>query len=188
MAEPVSVRSRNPGAINSVGWVQEMPGYTHAVETTPGNRTAFFATVEDGIACWWELLRRYRDIYNVTMTIGGIIRKYGGGQDYSDYATFVENRVGPQSSPVSLDNDRQLTALARAMWRYEAGIERNDLTDRQLAVGFNQGRRWASSPRKRAAEVPGGALEAPGVPRPTGEGPGLLGALLGLVGALFKRK
>lgn len=180
MGEPVSIRFNNPGALNTAAWVRRMPGFLSELETTPGNSTARFATPEQGVAAWWELLRRYRDLGKTT--VGQIVTQYGGGQDYSEYAAFVEKRSGlPLSSPVSLDNDRQLITLGRAMFWYEAGKARSDLSDAQLIKGFNLG-------RKQASGVATGASNAPGGSEGTGQGGGLLGVVLRVLAALFRRK
>lgn len=147
MTLPVSLRMNNAGAINTASWVRTMPGFVEARETTRGNRTASFRTPEQGVACWWELLRRYRTLNHVT-TVGGIITQYGGtGQDYTDYVKSVTHDTGfNRSTVISLDNDRQLLALAKAMFAVEAGKAvwaAHGLTDTQIIDGFNQGRQHA---------------------------------------------
>jgi hypothetical protein len=144
MTLPVSIRFNNPGALNTAKWVQALPGYLSAVETTPGNSTAHFDTPEHGVAAWWELLRRYR-VAGVT-TVGSIITRYGGGQDYSIYLSGVCKRSGLlRSTVISLDDDAALLKLAKAMFWYEAGVA-TPLTDAQIIKGFNIGRELAGEP------------------------------------------
>ena len=91
---PVSIRCNNPGAINGAAWEKTYPGYVDTVETTPGNKTTIFEAPEYGVAVWWELLRRYSAAG--VATVGGVINRYGGGQDYSAYigSTFRSIRFG----------------------------------------------------------------------------------------------
>lgn len=144
---PVSIDYKNLGALNTVAWVRDMPGYLGEKVTTPGNSTARFDTFENGVAAWWELLRRYRERMHVT-TVRGIITTYGGpGQDYSAYLADVAHVTGMvPSTEISLDNDRQLLGLAKAMFAYEAGkaaYARTAIPDAVILRGFELGRRHA---------------------------------------------
>ena len=135
---PVSIRCNNPGAINGAAWERSYPGYVDTVETTPGNKTTIFEAPEFGVAVWWELLRRYA-VANVT-TIGGIINRYGGGQDYAPYLNFVVNQTGfTARKKVPLDDDSVLLAFGKAMFRYEAGRP-TPLKDEQILYGLRLGR------------------------------------------------
>lgn len=183
---PVSIDYKNLGALNTVAWVRAMPGYQGEKVTTPGNSTARFDTYENGVAAWWELLRRYRFNMHAT-TVGSIINTYGGGQDYSAYITFVTARSGLQrSQEVSLDNDRILLALAKAMFAYEAGAEayaRAHIPDSVIFKGFDLGRAHAG--------FAGASKSTPSCPDRGERRTSLLGLALGLLGTLWdliKRK
>src|SRR5262249_28114144 len=135
---PVSIRCNNPGAINGAAWEKSYPGYVDTVETTPGNKTTIFEAPEFGVAVWWELLRRYA-VAEVT-TIGGIINRYGGGQDYSAYLAFVTRQTGFSArKEVALDNDAVLMAFGKAMFQYEAGRP-TPLLEEQILYGLKVGR------------------------------------------------
>ncbi|HEV3185743.1 MAG TPA: hypothetical protein VGZ49_12725 [Xanthobacteraceae bacterium] len=139
---PVSIRCNNPGAINGAPWEKTYPGYVDTVETTPGNKTTIFEAPEFGIAVWWELLRRYAKA-NVT-TVGGIINRYGGGQDYSNYIKFVTKQTGFTANKAApLDDDDVLLAFGKAMFRYEAG-KAPPWKNAQILYGFKLGRAGGS--------------------------------------------
>ncbi len=140
MTQPVSIRYNNPGALNTVTWVRAMPGYVGEQTTTPGNSTARFDTMEHGVAVWKELLRRYAE--KGARTIANIITTYGGGQDYSAYAQFVQEKTSlPLSTVVDLENSDQLMKLARAMFWYEAGIDSHQwIDDATILRGFGSGK------------------------------------------------
>lgn len=174
---PVSIDFKNLGALNTASWVRAMPGYLSERETTRGNSTARFDTFENGVAAWWELLRRYRENMGQT-TIEQIVMTYGGdGQRaiYSTYLRDVEQTTGmPRSTEISLNNDRQLLALAKAMFAYEAGkaaYRAAAIPDSVILKGFELGRRHA-----------GYAQGSPQSPRT----PGLFGLVLSLLSVLWK--
>lgn len=147
---PVSIRCNNPGAINGAAWEKSYPGYVDTVETTPGNKTTIFEAPEFGVAVWWELLRRYAS--NGVDTVGGIINRYGGGQDYSGYVRFVASKTGfSAGKKVRLDDDDTLLAFGRAMFHYEAGRP-TPLKNEQVLYGFRLGRNKGSE--DRAGEAP----------------------------------
>src|SRR5262249_7662733 len=135
-AMKVSIRTNNPGAVNGSAWEKSMPGYVTTDETTPANHTTIFETPEQGVAVWWTLLRRYREAGVVK--IGDIIRRYGGGQDFSNYIAAVVKWTGlPESTEIKLeDDDDTLLEFAKAMFRYEAG-QRTPLSDTQILYGFD---------------------------------------------------
>jgi hypothetical protein len=137
---PTSVRTNNPGALNTSKAVAAMPGYVGASETSTGNKTAIFYTPEQGSAAYWDLLRRYR--VAGAKTVSQIINRYGGGQDYSAYLKFVVKTTGlPASYEIKIDgtDDASLLKFAKAMFRYESGRE-TPLSDEQIAYGFKLGR------------------------------------------------
>ena len=170
MAEPVSIRFKNPGALNKGSWMPAFPGYIGSQETTPGNVTAIFETHEDGLAAWWVLMHKYRASGHDT--VREIIVRYGGaGQKakYEAYARQITAWTGlTPGTVVNLDNDAQLIPFARAMFRYEAGVP-SPLTDAQMREGFRRGRAFVG--QKPAPEKPKGSPKpsaptnpAPGVP------------------------
>jgi len=141
---PTAVRTNNPGAVNaSHDWVLQFPGYVGRDETTPGNLTAIFEAPEYGIALWWKLLERYRAMLSPTFTLHRIIYTYcgpGRESEARDYTSFVCKRTGfTENFQVDLQNDADLQKIARAFYRYEAGIE-SPLLDTQILYGFNYAR------------------------------------------------
>jgi uncharacterized protein (TIGR02594 family) len=134
----VSIRCNNPGAINGASWEETYPGYVETVETTPGNKTTIFEAPEYGVAVWWELLRRYATAG--AKTVEDIINKYGGGQDYSNYISFVTRKTGfGENTKISLDDDETLLPFGQAMFRYEAGTV-IPWKDDQIRYGLQLGR------------------------------------------------
>jgi hypothetical protein len=154
---PVSIRCNNPGAVNGAAWERSYPGYVDTVETTPGNKTTIFEAPEYGVAVWWELLHRYAAAG--ADTIGGIINRYGGGQDYSAYIAFVTDKTGfTARKKVGLDDDAVLLRFGKAMFHYEAG-RGSPLHDEQILYGFQ----FARSRRARTAVAPPPVLLAPDI-------------------------
>ena len=164
---PVSVRFNNPGAVNGATWERTFPGHVGEIETTPGNRSTIFETPEHGVAAWWELMRRYRAAG--ANTVGKIIARYGGGQDYSAYAAQVSKWTGfPTTKVIDLQDDTVLLPFAKAMFRYEAGRE-TPLSEAQILYGFRLGRALAlgqpAPPIAQPASAPAPVL-APAPARP----------------------
>lgn len=143
LAIPTAIRTNNPGALNASAWVKAYPGYVGDKVTSmsgaSANNTAIFETPEQGVAAWWELMSRYRGAG--AKTIAQIIKRYGGGQDYSAYEVFVTTKTGlPSYTEIKLSgDDANLVKFARAMFRYEAGRE-TPLSDAQILKGFEIGR------------------------------------------------
>lgn len=150
---PVSLRFNNWGAINGATWQRTYPGYVgeiHTSNSTVGgkvyaNKTTAVETPEQGVAMWWELMKRYRA--SGADTVREIIKKYGGGQNYSGYENFVCNRTGfKPDTVIDLSNDKQLLKFADAMFAYEAGVadwksaRAAGLRDEQILHGFKLGR------------------------------------------------
>lgn len=134
-AWPVSIRMNNPGALNTAPWLHSWPGYIEATETTTGNKSCTFETPEQGVAAWCELLRKYRAAG--ATTVGQIIARYGGGQDYSAYVAEVSVWSGlPANHEIKLlGDDDTLLKFAKAMFRYEAGTS-IPWSDAQILFGF----------------------------------------------------
>lgn len=148
---PVSIRYNNAGAVNGAAWERTYPGYVGEVETTPGNRSTIFETPEQGIAVWWDLMRRYRA--SGVITVGGIINRYGGGQDYSVYVAKVIEWTGlSAATEIKLyGDDATLLKFAKAMFRYEAG-RAIPWSDEQILYGFDYGRKVLSGSAPTPAE------------------------------------
>lgn len=149
----VSVRMNNPGAINGAPWERTYPGYVTTVETTPGNKSTIFEAPEYGVGAWWELLRQYRA--SNTSTVGGIITRYGGGQNYSAYLQYVLKQTGFSSdTPIDLGDDQQLLRFGKAMFRFEAG-QPLPWSDDQILYGIRGGRGFANTKVWPASPTPG---------------------------------
>lgn len=141
---PTSIRTNNPGALNASPWVKAYPGYVGDKVTSmsgaSANNTAIFETPEQGVAAWFELMRRYAQ--SGAVTVKQIIEKYGGGQNYSAYVDFVTKKTGlPAGYGIVLNgDDSSLMNFAKAMWHYEAG-RATPLSDAQIMYGFNLARK-----------------------------------------------
>src|SRR5262249_39409697 len=129
--------------------------------TTRGNRTASFRTYEQGVAAWWELMRRYHEM-GLT-TVGSIITDkhgYGGGQDYEEYLRTVVKLSGlRRSTVIDLQDDTQLLLFAKAMFSVEAGRAAwldAGITDSTLIEGFRLGRIHAGYPTPSSLKGPSG--------------------------------
>jgi hypothetical protein len=171
---PVTIRMNNPGAINGASWETTYPGFVSTVETTPGNKSTIFEAPEYGVGAWWNLLRIYRTAN--TTTVGGIINRYGGGQDYSAYIQFVVKATGfTPDIVIDLNNDQQVLAFGRAMFRYEAG-RALPWSDDQILYGIRGGRalastgQWPASPPVGPAVAPAAPAAAPVAAAPAATG------------------
>ena len=132
---PVSIRSNNPGAVNGAAWERSMPGYVTEIKYDGKNNTTIFETPEYGVAVWYELMRRYHAAG--ARTVEGIIRKYGGGQDYSGYLDVVVGWTGfGRNKAIDLNDLDTLLIFAKAMFRYEAGRP-TPVHDDQIMYGFH---------------------------------------------------
>jgi hypothetical protein len=150
---PVSIRANNPGAINGAAWERDRPGFAGNVKYDGRNDTTVFEAPEYGVAAWWELMRRYRDQFDVR-TLSDIIRTYGGGQDYGSYARTVSQWSGlpPDRVIVLTGDDDNLLKFAKAMFRFEAG-QPTPLSDAQILYGFAIGR--------NGGRLPSGSISQP---------------------------
>ncbi len=172
----VSIRTNNPGALNVAPWIKSYPGFVGDKVTsnstvggqTVGNSTVIFETPEQGVAAWWELMRKYQDGGHAT--VGQIINRYGGGQDYSAYVATVLKWSGlSEGTKIDLGDNRTLLPFAKAMFRYEAGMP-TPLSDAQITLGFNIGRvKGKLPPASQPAK------------------PGLFSAFMSWLGGLIKR-
>jgi len=139
-----SIRTNNPLALNISPWQKSFPGYvgyTQADNSPNANKTTIYETPENGFAAWYELMRRYAD--GGHDTVGEIITRYGGGQDYSGYLAYVRARTGfTDQTQIKLTDDVQLLALAKAMAAHEAG-QALPWSDQQILYGIKLGRQYA---------------------------------------------
>lgn len=141
---PASIRFNNPGAVNAVAWNKALPGFAGSQIIGGGNEIAIYYTPEQGTAMWWELMRRYGN--SGATTVGAIIDKYGGGQNYSAYKSFVVDKTGLSGdTEIDLDDDAQLLPFAKAMFWYEAG-RATPLSDKQILYGFAYARAGFKEP------------------------------------------
>lgn len=168
---PASIRTNNPGALNIAPWVKDFPGYVGDKVTSMSgaspNSTVIFSAPEYGVAAWYKLLEKYQAAG--ATTVGAVINRYGGGQDYAAYARQVVGWSGlAEDEEIDLGDNDQLLAFARAMFRYEAGRE-TPLSNLQILKGFDIGRGKAVSvpagepapePTTRTERAAGGILAA----------------------------
>lgn len=151
---PASIRTNNPGALNVAPWIKNAPGYVGdkitSMSGAEANSTVIFSTPEYGVAAWFTLLQKYRAAGAITL--GAIINRYGGGQDYSSYVGEVAAWSGlSEQAEINLDDDAMLLVFGKAMFRYEAGRP-SPLSDAQILYGFNLARGPAHA--TQAATVP----------------------------------
>jgi hypothetical protein len=145
--QPVSIRSNNPGAINGAAWERKLPGYVKEIKYDGKNNTTIFYTPEQGVAVWWELMRKYASGGHTT--VGAIINRYGGGQNYEPYINFVVSKTGlSRDTAIELeDDDDTLLKFAKAMFHYEAG-RATPLSDAQILYGFDYARAGFKEPER----------------------------------------
>lgn len=188
---PTSIRTNNPGALNASPWVKAYPGYVGDKVTSmsgaSANNTAIFETPEQGVAVWYELMRRYAK--EGAVTVKQIITKYGGGQNYSAYVDFVTKKTGlPVAYGITLNgDDSNLMKFAKAMWHYEAG-RATPLSDAQILYGFNLARKGGGLDTAIKIIVPGviigGGVAGANEAQKAGHHPALIGFGFALVIAI----
>lgn len=149
---PASIRFNNPGAVNAVAWNKALPGFAGSQIIGGGNEIAIYYSPEQGVAMWWELMRKYAN--SGATTVGAIIDKYGGGQNYSAYKSFVVDKTGfAADTEIDLDDGAQLLKFAKAMFWYEAGRS-TPLTDKQILYGFAYARAGFKEPGPKPEPIP----------------------------------
>jgi uncharacterized protein (TIGR02594 family) len=180
---PVSIRFNNPGAVNGASWERSYPGYIGEVETTPGNRSTIFETPENGVAVWWELMRKYRSANAIT--VSQIINRYGGsGQDYTAYVAAVAASTGfGVNKEIKLyGDDDTLLKFAKSMFRVEAG-KALPWTDEQILFGFKLARDHVSGTPEEAP--PPATIPPIPIPPPPSAEPTFWGQILALLMLIF---
>lgn len=136
---PVSIRANNPGAVNGAAWERELPGYVTDIKYDGKNNTTIFETPEHGVATYWELLRRYRDLYHLS-TVWGILGRYIGPAGQQDYFNSVRDKTGfGKDQVVDLYSDAVLMPFAKAQFRHEAGVP-IPWSDAQIKYGLDLAR------------------------------------------------
>lgn len=113
-AMPLAKQAKNPGAMNygprarrfqSIAWY----------EGTPGNKTAIFPTVQDGVNALVDRILRDEGYTIKDYLIGGDkiepADSYGGGQDYSYYM-----KAFTSGSTILLNPDGIITDAPQTVW------------------------------------------------------------------------
>lgn len=146
MADPVSIRTNNPGA-QWYGPTAQAYGATGRIDLPGGNNAAVFDDPVNGAAAQFALWgKRYAD-----MPLSAAISKWSGGNSSPAYVNFIQKQTGLLPDTV-LTRDvlagPQGVALAKAQAHWEAGKD-YPLSDDQ----------W----RAAQAKAFGGADDAPAV-------------------------
>lgn len=132
-AGPLVYRANNPGGINAVKWVQNMPGYIGSYEGTPGNATAVFETPSKGAA-----VLAHRVAQNAGDGLSSYIASYGGdGQDYLTsgyYKNFLSASGLSPDATIDIGDDEQLFAILKGHTVAEGGAGR--FSDEDLLAGI----------------------------------------------------
>lgn len=140
-----SIRANNPGALNFLPWQAERKGFFGKTQpdNTPGkNVTTIYLTPEHGVASWFTLLAvRYK--LGRRYSIRTLAAKYAGSMLRADlYVTAWVDLSGGTLSPTSVvdtADDAGMLALAKAMFRNEAGVP-TPLSDEQILFGIRHER------------------------------------------------
>lgn len=176
-----TIRTNNPWALNWSAWQETYPGFVGqtAPDASPNaNKSTIYETPEQGIAAGYNLLTKYAA--GGHDTVGEIINRYGGDQDYSGYLADVTKRTGfTASTKIDLRNDTQLLTLAKAMMRHEAGQD-IPWSDAQILYGFKLAREYAGGPKAPVPVTVSAKIET----RSDTTG-GFFAALARLIAALF---
>lgn len=180
-----SIRTNNPGALNISAWQKMFPGYVGwtVPDASPNaNKTTIFETPEQGAAAWYRLMTTYYS--GGYDTVGAVIDRYGGGQDYSGYLRFVLQHEPSftEDTRLDLNNEQMLLKLLKVMARHEAGVP-IPWSDQQLLYGIKLGREYAGGPK---APAPAPAPQVPTATTTVTEtGAGFWVALIQLIARLF---
>lgn len=144
-----SIRTNNPGAINTANWVKLEAGFVGEQPDGAGNNTAIFETPEHGVRAWRRLLERYQASIG-PLSLAKILKRYtGGGEAYTNYLAFVSAKSGVSPDAlVNLPDLHQMLPIARAFFHYEAGMP-SPLSDAQVSFGLG-----LDKPTPAAADLP----------------------------------
>ena len=160
-AGPLVYRANNPGGINAVKWVQNMPGYIGSYEGTPGNATAVFETPSQGAA-----VLAHRVAQNAGDGLSSYIASYGGGgQDYLTsgyYNSFLSASGLSPDATIDIGDDDQLFAILKGHTVAEGGADR--FSDEDIFAGIAMFR------EEQAAE-PAGDKDANAIVAATADNP-----------------
>lgn len=121
MADPISIRTKNPGAMWG-GRRAEKWGATADILTgdSEGNHIAVFPTMVQGAAAQFDL---WRAGY-AGLTLGAAITRWSGGNSSPAYVAFLEQRTGLRSVDlvtVGLLSGPKGIALMKAQAAWECG-------------------------------------------------------------------
>lgn len=121
MTEPVSIRTKNPGAMWPGAIATQFGSVSHE-NLKDGNQAAIFPTFEQGAAAQFAL---WAGSGYVGKTLAAAIKKWSGGNSSPEYAAFLKRHVP------SLDMDTVITrsllasdqgrAFMKAQAQWEAG-------------------------------------------------------------------
>ena len=149
-----SIRTNNPGALNSTTWQQAYPGYVGKTQPDgAGNQTSIYRTPEHGVGAWFHLLTvRYGYGPGGSFTVNELACRYAGVSDLLSSAAqnyvrgwcLASHGALTPTTTTRLGNDADVLRLARAMFEHEAGGP-SPLLDRQTEFGV-EGERNASLP------------------------------------------
>jgi hypothetical protein len=134
---PRSIRTNNPGALNTATWVGQMPGFITVQWDAHNNNTAIFETPEQGVRAWLELLKHYK-AHLPTFNLKAILDLYSGHNPVvaQPYAMFVSGHSGvPTTQPIDLTNLNMMRGIAKGFFWYEAG-QQSPLLDAQVDYGL----------------------------------------------------
>lgn len=147
-----SIRTNNPGALNTALWVQSYPGFVAEQNDSAGNNTAVFEAPEYGVAAWWTLMDRYRRRYNPqNFHLKNVLTRYSGGnaETAANYIAFVSAKSGIGSKvPLDIYDDFAMNKIAKAFFHYEAG-KPTPLSDEQIAFGIQIGKNGGDIPTEQ---------------------------------------
>jgi hypothetical protein len=121
MAEPISIRTKNPGAMWGGARANKW-GATADLLTgdSEGNHIAVFPTKVQGAAAQFDL---WRNVYT-GMSLGAAITKWSGGNSSPQYVTFLTEQTGILIAEVittKLLSGPKGLALMKAQAHWEAG-------------------------------------------------------------------
>ncbi len=149
MAIRRSIRTNNPGALNTASWTRAFPGFVGEQNDSENNNTAIFEAPEYGVAAWWTLMDRYRKQYRPeNFHLKNVLTRYSGGNTEvaTRYIAFVSAKAGIGSKvPLDINDDFAMRKIATAFFHYEAG-EPTPLSAAQISFGIEIGQNGGNVP------------------------------------------
>ena len=139
-----AVRTNNPAGLSVSSWQHNYPGFKGSTTPSQGGAISIYCTPEHGVGAWLHLIAiRYGVGCSGTLTLAQLAQHYSGVSDPA--APAVRNYLAgwmqgagggiAPDTPIHLDDDRQLVALARAMFAHEAH-KPSPLSDQQILFGI----------------------------------------------------